>query len=158
MDFGVKKGFTLLELIVVLGILSIVGLGAVNSVSAFLDVGKLDRASRQLISDLRLAKIYAMTNTGVSVKVLFSFSGNSYKVYYIDQNLNTEYIADRRLEKNIILDPVGSTFSNGGIGDALKFYSNGGVNMACSIVLTDVFSGGSRKITLTVGYTRVDQV
>lgn len=155
------KGFTLIELIAVVAIVAIFSVLCYPSISQLMDINKLDISTNELVSDIRLAKIYAITNSKVSVRVMFVLnqgggSYGGYKIYYLYKNSNTIYLANRTFDAQIVIDKTKSTFMNGGIGSYLEFNSAGNVNMACSIVLKDLLNNMSRTVTLTIGYTRIE--
>lgn len=158
-----KSGFTLLELICVIAILSILTLISYPSFDKLNNLNQLDIATNELICDMRLAKMYAVTNNRVSVKMMFvagvkSGTFNGYKIYYTNQNFKTIYLVARTISIPIVIDGTRSTFMNGGIGNNLEFYTTGAVNLPCTIVLKDLTDNRSKTITLTIGFTRIEVV
>lgn len=158
-----REGFTLIEIICVIAIIVILGALSFPSIKQMIDINQLDIATNQLISDLRLGKIYAITNPRCEVRVKFDLGQSEgvfigYEIYYSKQNSDTLYLVKRTFMDQIIIDGRQSTFMNGGMGSYLEFSSIGNVNMACSIVLKDLLNNRCRTVTLTIGYTRIEAI
>lgn len=157
-----KKAFTLIELICILGIISIVFGIAYPTIKFYIRKDKLRMATETLINDLRYAKMYAMTNNNQGVNVRFENSGgiggfDSYLIY------NPSNMAKMTIKKVSLPSGVricsrneGSTFNTDNI---VTFKPEGNVSpFACTIVIKDIFTGKKKYITLTIGFTRIMEV
>jgi len=75
-----RKGFALIELVVVLAIVAILGGIAVPLYQNYLDKSRLTVALRQVEADLRKAQAMAKSS-GVNYEVLFIPGQSTYKIY-----------------------------------------------------------------------------
>lgn len=157
-----KKGFTLIELIVVIGIISIILAISKPSVIAYIRRDRIAISTDKLINDLKYAKMYAMSNDDSSIYIRFykAFGSYEYDSYAIcDGNRLTNNI----LKKVKLPDGVricargdGSTFD---ITEKITFQSAGNVSpFACTIALKDLDTGEKTYITLTIGFTRIMEI
>jgi prepilin-type N-terminal cleavage/methylation domain-containing protein len=157
-----KKGFTLVEILCVLAIISIIaGIHNLN-LNAFTASLKLKLATRELIHDLRFAKMYAASNYSATTKLQFygEVAGDtftSYKIYVQNRNVGTT-LKEVKLKKNIVVDCAHSTFGVSYGAKSIEFRYNGSVKPACTIALKDTVNNKLRYITLTIGYTRAMEV
>lgn len=157
-----KKGFTLIEIVSVLGILGVIaGIHSFNT-KAFIANVELKRATKELITDLRYAKMYAASNYNSTVKLLFNgempgeyFS--SYKIYDSSKMVGAT-IKEVKLKQNIVIDGIHSSFYGKNAEKFIQFHFNGSVTPACTIALKDTVNNKLRYITLTIGYTRAMEV
>jgi len=92
-----KKGFTLIELVIVLAIAGILIAVAVPWFSRYLDSKALQTALRQVEADLRNAQQKAGA-TSISYKVTFTPGETKYSIYQQDQLLET-----KELQKGIMI-------------------------------------------------------
>jgi prepilin-type N-terminal cleavage/methylation domain-containing protein len=154
-----KKGFTLIEIICVLAVLSILCVISYPSFNHFLRKDRLNTTTQELIQNLKYAKTYAINHDASSVNVLFQSSDESkgYDNYWIytpsggyDMTLKRVY-----LPKSVWICTrgEGSTFN---IDDKIIFKPAGNAApFACTIVLKDLDTGKKKFITLTIGFTRI---
>ncbi len=75
-----SRGFTLVEMIIVILILSIVYVMGMDTIATFEANQRADRAAREILAFFRFARQLAMT-TGNNAKVQVNTAGNSFAVY-----------------------------------------------------------------------------
>lgn len=157
-----KSGFTLIELLCVIAVLGVLsGMFCMNMNSkAFWSNIRLKFATKELISNLRYAKVCGISKQGATIQFKFIYdSANAcYTGYQIcnASNLAKPVIKEVKLEKGIYIDRYQSTFDHG--YKYIEFHYNGSLDSACSIVIKDKESGSARRVTLTIGYTRVMEI
>lgn len=154
-----KKGFTLIELILVIFIISIVCIIAYPSFTYYLRKDRLKIATQELIQNLKYAKTYAINQDASSVNVLFQSSNKAkgYDNYWIympsgGYNMTLKMV---KLPRGVWIcnRGEGSTFN---VDDKIIFKPAGNVApFACTIALKDTDSGKKKYITLTIGFTRI---
>ncbi len=154
-----KKGFTLIEVICVIAVLSILFAISYPSYNHFLRKDRLKTATQELIENLKYAKTYAINHDASSVNVLFQSSDESkgYDSYWIYMPSGGYSMTLKRiyLPKGVWIGArgEGSTFN---IDDKIIFKPAGNVApFACTIALKDLDTGKKRFITLTIGFTRI---
>lgn len=133
---GMKKsGYTLLELVVVLGIL-----GILLSVVLLRQVQIKDRELDDMLEDLRFARTYAVTY-GEEVKVSFDLAGDSYSI----TNAGSEVLLSKQLQKVDLrsFHHIGATV---GIKPTGAFSKCGHIELS--------HAGKSYKLNFTVGIAR----
>lgn len=157
-----KKAFTLIEIICTLAVLSIILLIATPSISGFIRKDRLRTSTDMVVSDLRYAKMHAVSKGNSNAHVLFNkVSGeedfNSYLVYSFNDGVQYTLKEVRLPDRvRICSNRDGSTFDTGG---KLTFESQGSVSpYACTVALKDLDTGKKEYITLTIGYTRIMRV
>ena len=93
-----KKGFTLIELVLVIAITGILAVSVVTisiqHKSAYIDI-----ASKKMRSDIEHARGLAMMKKGTTYGVFFNVAGNSYTVY---QGTNATPVADPLTKANLV--------------------------------------------------------
>lgn len=146
-----KKGFSLLELILSLLIMFLIFSSFVFPFKNYSNVF-LEYSKNMLLSDLKLSKIMAYSK---GVEVTFTFikddKSNDYIGYNISQGL--KFVKKAYLPKDIIISRNLSSLPTSGL---LTFNVNGSVSpYACTIVLTNKKTNTIKKITLTIGFTRI---
>ncbi|SEF81657.1 hypothetical protein SAMN05660865_01087 [Caloramator fervidus] len=149
-----KRGHVLLEIIIGFCIVFIIFSFLYVSPSAFYNNLCLEFVAKGLVSDLKWSKLNAYSK-GADVCFYFIKDNQSsdYVGYSISQNLKT--LKKVMFPKNIVVSRSLSTFSSSGI---LTFNPNGSVSpYACSIVVLNKSSGKNKKITLTIGFTRITE-
>lgn len=150
-----KKGFTLIEIVCVIAISCIVMSICYPNIKNVMNDIKLNESSYLLVNDLRYSKMYAVYKNFGEVKVRFMSDGDSEKynsyLIYCPAQVDKMKIKRVTLPKGIYVSKCDSTFSDG----IITFRNNGSVQPACTIILNDEDTGNKRKVTLTIGYTRI---
>jgi type IV fimbrial biogenesis protein FimT len=139
------NGFTILELIVTLGILAVVLTIAIPNFQWISINGNLKTAARDLIADVNAMKQRAMANNK-TYQIVFNVGGNSYT---IQEKAGNPPPADADLP--IIKTP--SAYGNGititsapfGAGTTIEFQTRGTISQAGSVNLNN-----SRNSTATI--------
>lgn len=157
-----KKGFTLVEIICVISILSILFAISYPSYNYFLRKDRLKVVTGELIENLKYAKTYAINHDGSNVNVLIESSDinkgyDSYWIYMPSEGYNMT-LKKVYLPKGVWICKrgEGSTFN---IDNKIVFRPAGNVApFACTIALKDLDTGKKKFITLTIGFTRIMEV
>ncbi len=131
-----RKGFTLLELLVVLGIMSIV-LG----IAGLAIYQKNDRELDEMLEDLRFARAYAVSHQK-TVAVEFDSTNNRYCIY--EQKTGTP-LMERELQHVQLKDPHY-------IGDTLLIRTTGSFSKCGHIELN--YKNRELRLNFTVGVAR----
>ncbi|KRQ86853.1 hypothetical protein ABG79_01344 [Caloramator mitchellensis] len=113
---------------------------------------QLQNSGIKLISDLKLAKLAAYSKgTDVNFYFIKDKNSNDFNGYLIVQS--SRAIKRVVLPNNVKISRSLSTFSS---DNKLVFNANGSVSpYACSVVLKDIYSNKTEKITLTIGFSRI---
>jgi prepilin-type N-terminal cleavage/methylation domain-containing protein len=167
-----RRGYTLVEIIVVVGILIVLAAIGLPLFSVMMQSSRLDAATRQIAGDLREARSRA-TQTGWDYKIVgFNVGGGSaYKNQYrlLGRQTGVAWPADTGPDFNFPSPPSGATQMAGPWTDFNQLYqgvslnpsvstqsfyvsfnSRGAVFESMSFPLTITLqSGGSRQITVT---------
>lgn len=158
-----KKGFTLIELICILAIISIILAIASPSIGAYMRKDRLRLAAERLVNDLRYAKMYAMSKDAPEIRVMFerdagkeNYSG--YRIYN-PSDMGNPTIKGIKLPEGVEICSRlnGSTFDS--TSSTITLTSSGGIMpYACTVALRDRDTGKKRFVTLTIGFTRIMEV
>jgi len=116
------KGFTLIELMVVIGIISLLLVLSINGISSLMQWSKLNRAAALLSSELKDTQSRAFYE-GVYYKLQFWPTLDRYRIYK-----QTELIDD------IILEDI-DLFNTNFTDDNVYFYPNGVPSMGGTVTL-----------------------
>ncbi len=138
-----SKGFTLMELMIVLGIMSITLMLTNMWLSTQLPHWRLNGAVRQVVSDLVAAKMKAVVERN---RQRIFFQDNRHYVILDDKNNNGKIdVGEHQVTRDIQADyqDITMTASNNP-----SFLPRGTASNLASITLTN--SAGSRKITVSI--------
>jgi len=151
-----NHGFTLLETIIVLAIMTMFFAVSIPFFSRFTESTKLETSARGVTSALRIARTYAITNNA-PYYVFFETIDNepSYYVSSLDEPIPT---APTNVEDKIYKLPVGISFSSivFGITTRAVFKPTGEVNDAGSVLITDGTNTKTINVEATTGRARID--
>ena len=103
-----NKGFTIVELVVVLAILSIIMAISIPNFSAWLPRNRIKTSARHIYNDMNLAKSRAVKDNTVAV-IIFNIPNDTYTIF-----LDTS--------KNWALDAGETIISTGGLEDDVDIY------------------------------------
>lgn len=127
---------------------------------AFWRDGKINYATHQLISDLRYAKLCAISKQEATVYVEFVFDSinNCYTGYRIHCRTaaSNQPVKVVKLDPSLFIDRYYSTFDH--ISRRIEFHYLGSLDHACSIIIRNMEKTKQRKLTLSIGYTRIMEV
>lgn len=149
-----KKGFTLIEAIIIIAILGIIYAISYPYLNSYIKKDRLKICSEKLVNDLRYAKIYAMSNPCSAISVNFGNENiDGYCSYEVWDSSITDKHSIKKVElPNGVIVWKGSTFKN----KRIEFQSGGSIApYACSIYLRDTQTGREKKLTLTIGFSRI---
>jgi prepilin-type N-terminal cleavage/methylation domain-containing protein len=108
-----RPGFTLLELIVALAVLSLLLAAALPRISATLPSLAVDRAAWQLVSELELARVKAI-NRNARTRTILELEPGRYRVEAESEGRFESEGGLRALPGGVGFDPAGSTRVSGG--------------------------------------------
>lgn len=135
-----QSGFTLVELLIVLSIVSLSMLIANNSYTSFRESSALNRAARVVAADATLARSYAIRNR-TSVSLVADEANRSYLIRDGSGNVYLNRVFDAASEMR--LESLDVRLA----GDSLVFNSRGMLTLGAATI--DVGrSGGSRRVSL----------
>ncbi|MBU4376861.1 MAG: GspH/FimT family pseudopilin [Candidatus Omnitrophica bacterium] len=149
-----NRGFTLLETIIVLAIMTMFFAVSVPLFSKFTERTKLDTTARSIVSALRLARTYAITNNeNYYVKFDKIVTPNEYYVYYYKQPGNVMTIVDKEYKL-----PVGISFGalTDFTGSQVVFKPTGEVEVEGTIPVTDGTDTKLINVEKTTGRARIE--
>lgn len=156
-----KKGFTLMELLIVIAIIGILSAVAFPMITATLPKYRLRAAARELVIDFKKAKIEAVKrNRSVLLQFTLETVGNpdaggSY-LFFVDEDGNGNFNAGDTTLKTVTMprdvrlsarDLPLPNFANARAGYNNRGLSLGNANGAGIIIQT---SGATRRYTLTI--------
>lgn len=156
-----KKGFTLVELLCILGLISLILMIASPSLGAYMKRDRLRLATERLINDLRYAKMYAMSRGEVSIVGFEKKQGeldfSSYRIFYKRNGIRTT-LKRVILPESVVICRQGDDSSFDGSNE-IGFDPLGIVlPRACTIALKDLKTGEKKTITLTIAFSRIMEV
>jgi prepilin-type N-terminal cleavage/methylation domain-containing protein len=148
-----STGFTLLELLCVLGVLSLLLAIALQRVSATMPALALHRAVHQISSELALARIEAI-NRNTRARTVFDLGASRYSVELESEGRFDSEGTARALPAGVSFDSAASTrVSDGRI--SITFAPRGNTVDNATIAVTSVGGGVRRVIVSGAGRVRV---
>lgn len=135
-----QSGFTLVELLIVLSIVSLSLLIANNSYTSFRESSALNRAARVVAADAALARSYAIRNR-TAVALVADETERSYVIRDQAGNVYLNRVFDAASEMRL------ETLDVRLPGDSIPFNSRGMLTLGTATVDVDR-GGGSRRVTL----------
>lgn len=149
-------GFSLLELMTVVAIVSILSMIALPNLSEWVQASKLRSATQTLMSDLSMARMHAIQSYdsgGNGVKILFATG--DYTIFIDSDNDNSVDVSEEVLK--IVNYPSGVSMSACTFtGNRSVFFSTGSVSPAGSVTLSRDSGVLMKIIVNTVGRIRVE--
>ena len=134
---------TLIELLVVLVVLAIVAALAAPNASRWIESYYVRKAGRQLVSDLQLAKMKAISQ-GVQHRMLFDPANKTYKIQKLVLGVWTDVDAPR------VLSDVNNPYYASGVALTNNFTNN-----AVAFSTTGTASGMGTVTLSTANYTKL---
>jgi len=147
------RGFTLLELLCVLGVLSLLATVGIPRLSATLPALALDRAARQISSDLGLARVEAI-NRNSRARTTFDLAASKYSVELESEGRFESEGAARALPSGVSFDSSASTRVSGG-RIVITFVPRGNTVDNATIALAASDGGLRRLIVSGAGRVRI---
>ncbi len=146
------RGFTLIEVLIVLAVVGIMAAIATPGYSTFMAQRRLNGAARQVMTDMLLARQQAVSQNH-EFKVFFSGNGYEYTILSDSDNDGTADTGETTVVKNIQTDYYDVTFS--ALADPV-FYPRGTADTT-TVTLTSAKTGGVKyvKAALT-GRVKID--
>ncbi len=150
MKNSAEKGFTLVELIIVMAIMAIISAIAVPNYKAFMTQRRLNGAAREVMSSLMEARMKAVS---INQRVKVSFESDHEYEMWNDADSNG-IVADNEgddIERDIYPDYYDVTFS----ASANPVFQTNGTASAGTITLTN--ASGTREVTVsTAGRVKIN--
>jgi len=144
-----ERGFTLVELIIVIAIMAILAAIAAPNYQSFMTQRRLNGAARQFMSDLMLARMQAVTQNN-NFKVSFR-NYHEYQILDDDNNNGTADTGEALVIKNIQTDYHDVTFSR----IASPVFEPRGTAINTSATVTN--PAGSKTISVNIaGRVKID--
>ncbi|MGM7681546.1 competence type IV pilus minor pilin ComGD [Cytobacillus sp. Hm23] len=119
-----ERGYTLIEVMIVLAIVSIMASVSVLQINPLIEKRKVAHFFAQLENDIFYAQIYALSNQK-SITLLFS---NQDSTYYVLSNGMSSPIMQRSFDK-------GFNIEKGTLGLSISFRSNGAISQAGTLIV-----------------------
>jgi type II secretion system protein H len=140
------QGMTLIELLVVMVILACVAGLAAPNVSQWIESYNVRKASRQLVSDLQLTKLKAISQ-GMQHRILFDPANNKkYTIQKLVLGVWTQVDAPRDLSNANLYGASGVTLTNNFNNNAVIFSTTGAASPAGTVTLTT--TNYTRQVTV----------
>lgn len=149
-----RDGFTLLELLCALGVLSVLLAIALPRVSAALPGLLLDQAARRLVSDLELARVKAV-NRNTRVRTICDLAAAQYRVEIESEGRFDPEGGARTFPSGVAFDAASSTRVSGG-HVSVTWLPRGHTFDNATIALTATGGAVRRVIVSAAGRVRVE--
>ena len=149
-----RRGFTLLELLCALGILSLLLAAALPRVSAALPGLLLDRAAWQLVSELELARVKAI-NRNTRVRTILELEPGQYRVEAESEGRFESEGGLRALPAGVAFDASASSRVSGG-RISITFLPRGHTTDNATIALRAGAGAPRRVVVSGAGRVRVE--
>lgn len=149
-----NKGFTLIEIIVVIAIIGIVSMIVIPNMIGWRGERKLEGAARNFMSDMQLARLKAIRESE-DVAVLVNPAADSYSVF-VDVDKDDAIDAGEEILRNNITMPSGIDITGTTLaGDVTRFNSRGRPNVIGRVTFQNT-AGNTRQVFVNlVGRLRV---
>ena len=141
-----SAGFTLLELLCAIGVLSLLAAASLPRISAALPALALDRAAHQIVSELELARVEAI-NRNTRARTIFDLATARYFVELESEGRFESEGSARTLPSDVSFDSASSSRVSGG-RISITFVPRGNTVDNATIALTTA-AGGSRRIVVS---------
>ena len=148
------NGFTLLELLCALGLLSLVFGIALPRISAALPGLYLDQATRSLASEVQLARVKAISRN-TRARVILQLDRGSYQPEVESEGIFTPEGTARQLAGGVTFDAGSSSRVSGG-RITITFQPRGNTADNSTIALTSASGGQRRVIVSSAGRVRIE--
>ena len=129
------SGFSLIEMLVVIGILAITAIVTIPNVIAWRNGMQFRAAVNELRSDLESAKTRAVKENA-TVTVAFDPTAGQYRMTYLDQVANTILLKSQTLPAGVRIATENPAHTLDSLGNQTSFSSRGTAG-ACTIVLAN---------------------
>ncbi len=149
-----SPGFTLLELLCALGVLSLLAATALPRISATLPALALDRAARQISAELELARVEAITRN-TRARTIFNLAASTYSVELESEGRFESEGAVRSLPSGVSIDPAASSRVSAG-KISITFVPRGNTADNATIAVTTVAGGSRRVVVSAAGRVRIE--
>ena len=130
------RGFSLIEMLVVIGILAITAIVTIPNVIAWRNGMQLRAAVNELRSDLESAKTRAVKENA-TVTVAFDPTAGQYRMTYLDQVANTILLKSQTLPAGVRIDSENPAHTLDSLPGNQTSFSSRGTAGACTIVLAN---------------------
>lgn len=148
------KGFTLLEIMIVIAIVGIVAAIAVPNMIGWRGERQLEGAARSFLADMQLVRLRAVREAE-DVSVVVNVAGNSYQMFV---DLNSDYgfdagemqVRSRTMPSGIVI--VSTTFA----GDRTQFDSRGRPNVVGRVTFRNTANSTREVFVNRVGRLRIE--
>ena len=130
------RGFSLIEMLVVIGILAITAIVTIPNVIAWRNGMQLRAAVNELRSDLESAKTRAVKENA-TVTVAFDPTAGQYRMTYLDQVANTILLKSQTLPAGVRIATENPTHTLDSLLGNQTSFSSRGTAGACTIVLAN---------------------
>lgn len=131
-----SRGFSLIEMLVVIGILAITAIVTIPNVIAWRNGMQLRAAVNELRSDLESAKTRAVKQNA-TVTVAFDPTAGQYRMTYLDPVANTILLKSQTLPAGVRIDTENPTHTLDSLPGNQTSFSSRGTARACTIVLAN---------------------